>query len=73
MTKSITPSKWKNIQANMALEGYFISDEDLKEVAQSYEATDGDGQVDEAMKLSEEFSITYIEALKSIKAQSGTR
>ena len=69
MTKSPTPNKWKNIQANMALEGNFISDEALNEVAQSYEGGDGDGQVDKAIKLSEELGIPYIEALKSIKAK----
>lgn len=70
MTKSLTPNKLKNIQANMALEGHLISDEALKEVAQSYKGADRDGQVDEAMKLSEELSIPYIEALESIKAKS---
>lgn len=70
MDKSRISKKWLNIQANMALEGHVISDDDLGKVIEKYEMLHCDKQVDDAIKLAKQSGISLIEGLSQINART---
>ena len=66
MDKKSLDSKWKNIQANMALEGHFISDELLEKAASEYQDENLDEEMDAALLLSKQSGRPLLEILKEL-------
>ncbi len=68
MTKNQDLSRWKQIQASMALEGHFISDELLERTAKEYEDEDLDAQMDRAILMAKSTGRPLLEVLKELHA-----
>lgn len=69
MTKNQDLNRWKQIQASMALEGHFISDELLESTAKEY-ADDGlDAEMDRAILLAKSTGRPLLEVLKELQAR----
>lgn len=60
---------WKSIQGSMALEGHYISDEALLEVANEYEASGDEELIKQAVLISEEKGGCFYDIFKQLRTE----
>lgn len=60
---------WKSIQGSMALEGHYISDEALLEVANEYEASGDEELIKQAVMISEDKGGCFYDIFKQLRAE----
>ena len=65
--------RWKKIQANMALEGHHISDEELEEVARKYEASGDDEFMRQAVAQAEQTGEDILDVFDRLRSAAGKR
>ena len=65
--------RWKQIKANMALEGHYISDEELAEVAREYEESGDDMYIDRAVAIAKKTGESVLTVFDRLKAEAAPK